>query len=95
MVREVCSDADSVQIVDRAMAAPIPKDSPHLDRLRALVSKVSAKTAWTDVARLAARGVPAVNYGPGEVAQAHKQDESAPVAMLHQCFEVMQEFLAR
>jgi succinyl-diaminopimelate desuccinylase len=94
MVREVCSDADSVEIVDRAMAAPIPKDSPHLDRLRALVPKVSAKTAWTDVARLAARGVPAVNYGPGEVAQAHKQDESAPIGALEDCLRVMREFLA-
>ncbi|MDP2624044.1 MAG: succinyl-diaminopimelate desuccinylase [Actinomycetota bacterium] len=94
MVREVCSDADSVQIVDRAMAAPIPEDSPHLDRLRALVSRVSAKTAWTDVARLAARGIPAVNYGPGEVAQAHKQDESAPIEAMEECFRVMKEFLS-
>ena len=95
MVREVCAVADSVEIVDRAMAAPIPEDSPHLDRLRALVSRVSAKTAWTDVARLAARGIPAVNYGPGEVAQAHKQDESAPIEAMEECFGVMQEFLAR
>ena len=95
MVREVCAEADSVEIVDRAMAAPIPEDSPHLDRLRALVSRVSAKTAWTDVARLAARGIPAVNYGPGEVAQAHKQDESAPIEAMEECFGVMQEFLAR
>jgi succinyl-diaminopimelate desuccinylase len=94
MVREVCTAADSVEIVDRAMAAPIPEDNPHLGRLRGMVSTVSAKTAWTDVARLAARGVPAVNYGPGEVAQAHKQDESAPTATLEQCSEVMKEFLA-
>jgi succinyl-diaminopimelate desuccinylase len=93
MVREVCTAADSVEIVDRAMAAPIPEDNPHLGRLRGMVSTVSAKTAWTDVARLAARGVPAVNYGPGEVTQAHKQDESAPTATLEQCFEVMKEFL--
>jgi succinyl-diaminopimelate desuccinylase len=94
MVREACAAADSVEIVDRAMAAPIPEDNPHLGRLRGLVSTVSAKTAWTDVARLAARGLPAVNYGPGEVAQAHKQDESAPAATLEQCFGVMKEFLA-
>ncbi|MEX0826902.1 MAG: succinyl-diaminopimelate desuccinylase [Acidimicrobiia bacterium] len=94
MVREACAAADSVEIVDRAMAAPIPEDNPHLGRLRGMVSTVSAKTAWTDVARLAARGVPAVNYGPGEVAQAHKQDESAPAATLGQCFEVMRRFLS-
>jgi succinyl-diaminopimelate desuccinylase len=93
LVREVCADADAVEIVDRALAAPIPQANPHLERLRGLVSIVSAKTAWTDVARLAARGIPAVNYGPGEVAQAHKQDESAPVAALDQCFGVMKQFL--
>jgi len=93
MVREICGEADAVEIVDRAMAAPIPADNPHLDRLRALAPKVAAKTAWTDVARLAARGIPAVNYGPGEVAQAHKRDESAPVALLDQCFEAMKGFL--
>ncbi|HSM01392.1 MAG TPA: succinyl-diaminopimelate desuccinylase [Acidimicrobiia bacterium] len=94
MVREICDAADSVEIVDRAMAAAIPEDNEHLERLRALAPKVAAKTAWTDVARLAARGVPAVNYGPGEVAQAHKQDESAPIGLLDRCFETMREFLA-
>jgi len=93
MVREMCDDADAVEIVDRALAAPIPEDNEPLDRLRSLVPKVAAKTAWTDVARLAARGIPAVNYGPGEVAQAHKQDESAPIARLDQCFGVIREFL--
>lgn len=93
LLREVCAAADAVEIVDRALAAPVPEDNAHLERLRGLVSVVAAKTAWTDVARLAARGVPAVNYGPGEVAQAHKQDESAPVAMLEQCFGVMRGFL--
>lgn len=93
MVREICEEADSVEIVDRAQAAPIPEDNAHLDRLRSLVPKVAAKTAWTDVARLAARGIPAVNYGPGEVAQAHKQDESAPVVLLDQCYDVLSEFL--
>lgn len=94
MVRKACASADLVEIVDRAMAAPIPEANLHLDRLRGMVSKVSAKTAWTDVARLAARGVPAANYGPGEVAQAHKADESAPVAALNDCFRVMRQFLA-
>jgi acetylornithine deacetylase/succinyl-diaminopimelate desuccinylase-like protein len=35
-----------------------------------------------------------VNYGPGEVAQAHKQDESAPIGALEDCLRVMREFLA-
>jgi succinyl-diaminopimelate desuccinylase len=93
LVTEVCADADAVEIVDRAPAAAIPEGNPHLERLRGLVDTVAAKTAWTDVARLSARGIPAVNYGPGEVAQAHRADESAPIASLEQAFRVMRVFL--
>lgn len=93
LVRQVCESADRVEIIDRAAAAPIPEGNPHLDRLRGLVSVVSAKTAWTDVARLTERGLAAVNYGPGEVALAHRADESVAVAALEECFDVMRGFL--
>ena len=93
MVREVCAPADRVEITDVAPPAPIPEGNPHLDRLRLLVPVVSAKTAWTDVARLAGRGLAAVNYGPGEVALAHRADESAPIDGMEQCRAVLREFL--
>jgi succinyl-diaminopimelate desuccinylase len=94
LVIEVCADADAVEIVDRAPAAAIPEGNLHLERLRGLVDTVSAKTAWTDVARLSARGIPAVNYGPGEVAQAHRADESAPIEALEMCAATLRAFLA-
>jgi succinyl-diaminopimelate desuccinylase len=93
LVRQLCESADRVEIVDRAAAAPIPEGNPHLDRLKALVPVVSAKTAWTDVARLTERGLAAVNYGPGEVALAHRADESVSIDSMEQCLAVLQQFL--
>jgi succinyl-diaminopimelate desuccinylase len=94
LVLDACAAADAVEIVDRAPAAPIPEANPHLDRLRTVVDVVSAKTAWTDVARLAERGVPAVNYGPGEVAQAHQEDESVSVTALERSLSILRELLS-
>ena len=45
------------------------------------------------MARLTERGVPAVNYGPGETAQAHQQAESIAIGNLDVAFTAMQRFL--
>lgn len=72
-----------VKIIDVAPSGAVCLDHPFLDAWRrALGLEVEAKQAWTDVAQLTSRGIPAVNFGPGETAQAHQANESVPVAML-------------
>jgi succinyl-diaminopimelate desuccinylase len=94
-LREVAADADRVVITDRAPAGTIDFDSEALQRLDRLVGRQhKAKQGWTDVARLTARGAVAVNYGPGEVSQAHRVNESVPIENLDIVYDVLERFLS-
>lgn len=91
---EVASAADVVEIVDRAAGASVPIDNPHAERLETISGAPRRpKQGWTDVASLTARGIPALNYGPGEVAQAHQVGESVPLANLDESYRVLKELL--
>ena len=76
-VREVFADLPvNVEQTDVAAGA-LP--GLHHPAAAALVDAaggmVRAKYGWTDVARFAALGIPAVNYGPGDPNFAHRRDE--------------------
>jgi succinyl-diaminopimelate desuccinylase len=92
-LQAVGAAADEVVITDRAAGGAVPADNVHFDRLAELVGATEAKQGWTDVARLSSRGIDAVNYGPGSVAEAHQATESIAVEHLDTAFDVMRRFL--
>ena len=88
-------DADQIVVKDTAPAGRVELDDPQVDRFDSIVGRERvAKQGWTDVARLTSRGAVAVNYGPGEVAQAHQVGESMSIANLSVAYDVMKRFLS-
>ena len=84
----------TASVTDRAPSGPVILDNPLLQELRALTAApVEAKQAWTDVAQLAALGIPAANFGPGEQVQAHQKGESCAEQPLQRAYAMLEKFL--
>ena len=85
----------AVEIVDSAPAARPGLDLPAAADFAARLSQPArAKLGWTDVARFAALGVPAVNFGPGDPNLAHTRDEHVDLAKVRAAEAVMLDWLA-
>lgn len=88
-IDRLAKDAEIV-ITDLSPAGPVPVDNPILEQLQSMAQlPVLPKQAWTDVARLAAAGIDAINFGPGMGAQAHQAGEWISVAAMVQAYEVL------
>ena len=91
---DVASEADEVIVGDSAPAGAVPEGNKHLLRLESLLGgERFPKQGWTDVARLTAWGIPAVNYGPGDPGVAHQAGESVVLQSLDVGYSVMRHFL--
>lgn len=84
-----------VEIIDRSPPAPPRLEQPVVRAFMAAVeAPVAGKQAWTDVARFAEMGVPALNFGPGLTAQAHQRGEYVPVDAMELSHRRLRDFLA-
>lgn len=83
-----------VTVADLAPAARPGMDSTAAASFAAAVGGTPrAKLGWTDVARFAELGVPAVNYGPGEPEVAHSRGEYVEMAKIGECEARMRAWL--
>ncbi len=89
-------DLDDATIVLEESAAAAPPGLSH-PLLAAIVTTCGqparAKLGWTDVSFFAERGVPALNFGPGEPTVAHRGDEHVPLDQLERVFRTLAEVL--
>jgi succinyl-diaminopimelate desuccinylase len=84
-----------VEILQNSPAAHVAKRDGLVEELRRVGDfEVQPKQAWTNVADFAARGLDAVNFGPGATRYAHALDEQVEIAALARCFEALQRFLS-
>ena len=93
-VREVF-DGFEVALTDLSPGALPGLGEPAAQEfLAATGAEPSAKLGWTDVARFAALGIPALNYGPGDPNLAHTRDEHVDPRRITEAVDVLRRFLA-
>ena len=92
-VRELVGN--DVEILANSPPAHVASRSPLVERLRAVGGfEVQPKQAWTNVADFAARGLDAINLGPGGTRYAHAVDERVEISELERTYDALQRFLA-
>ena len=84
-----------VEVLQNAPPAHVARHAPLVEKLREAGGfEVQPKQAWTNVADFAARGLDAVNLGPGATRYAHTADEQVEIAQLARTYEALRRFLA-
>lgn len=87
---------DSLDVVDRVDGAAPNLSHPLLAALADTVPEPPrAKLGWTDVARFAAMGIPAINFGPGDPELAHTAGEWVDAVDLERVGSALLEVVTR
>jgi succinyl-diaminopimelate desuccinylase len=92
-VRDVVEGFET-ELVDAAAGAPPGLDAPAAADFVAVTGSVPiAKYGWTDVARFAELGIPALNFGPGDPNLAHSRGEHVDVRQIESVESTLRRYL--
>jgi succinyl-diaminopimelate desuccinylase len=92
-LRDLFKDFE-VTLTDAAPGARPGLDDPvAADFVTAVGGTARAKLGWTDVARFAELGIPAVNFGPGESSLSHTKGEYVEIPRIFACEDRMRAWL--
>jgi len=92
----LCDPHGELTIDAHAPSGAVASANAIAEDLRAIVGlPLEPKQAWTPVAEFALAGVDALNFGPGDPAQAHTRSEHVAVDALVRSYEVLARLLDR
>ncbi len=84
------------QLVDAANAAPTGLANPVIKEFAESIGKnIAPKFGWTDVARFASAGIPAINFGPGDPNLAHHPDEKVSIMQINDVYDSLKKWLTK
>ena len=84
-----------VSLSTAQLPSDVPVDSPIVQRLRGALErervpvKIEGLSAWTDAALLNEAGIPAICFGPGDIALAHAAEEYVPIPEIESATRVL------
>ena len=92
-VRDVFEGFD-ITVVDEAPGARPGLDQPFVSTfVEAIGVPAEPKYGWTDVARFAQAGTPALNFGPGDPTLAHTVDENVSIEQIRSVYDALRRWL--